>query len=150
MMSRAYPPLMIIGAILALTFALTFGILTDPALSDTHGAAPDKQFHLPPRNKSGLTPGQKRGQPLYHYYCATCHGDTGNADGFNAYSLTPPPPKLSSAKFMAPLSDATIERAIKDGGLGLGLSPHMPPWGGVLTDRDISDLTQFLHTLVKP
>jgi mono/diheme cytochrome c family protein len=150
MKSRAHPARMIIGAILALTFALTFSILTHPALSDTHAAPPGKPFQLPPRAKSGLTPDQKRGQPLYHYYCATCHGDTGNADGFNAYSLTPPPPKLSSAKFMGPLSDATIKRAIKDGGRSLGLSPHMPPWGGVLTDRDISDVTQFLHTLVQP
>ncbi len=37
-----------------------------------------------------------------------------------------------------------------EGGSALERSPQMPPWGGVLTDQEISDLTVFIRTLAKP
>jgi mono/diheme cytochrome c family protein len=132
-----------------LAVGLTFFTDSAPVYSDTSGVVPKKQFVLPPKNKTASARDQMRGRVLYHYYCATCHGATGNTDGFNSYSLTPPPPKLNDREFMRPLSDTIIKRAIKEGGGGLGLSPHMPSWDGVLTDQNIADLTNFIHTLVK-
>ena len=120
-----------------------------PVLSHAADVVPQRKIAVPPKKETELAHSQIRGKAIYLYYCATCHGDTGNSDGFNAYSLPEPPPKLSDTKFMALLSDETIKQAIKEGGGGIGLSPYMPIWGGVLTDRDISDVTSYLRTLGK-
>ena len=144
-MSRS--SLIIVVAFL-LVSGLMFSAAMGPAYPDTSGLVSDKKFVLPPNNEPGLARNLMHGKALYHYYCATCHGETGNSDGFNSYSLTPPPPKLNDGKFMASLSDATVKQAIKEGGASLGLSPHMPSWDGVLNDQEITDLTYFVRTLV--
>jgi mono/diheme cytochrome c family protein len=48
---------------------------------------------------------------------------------------------------MGTLSDAQIHRMIKEGGGALGRSPQMPPWGKVLSDREIANVTAFIRTL---
>ena len=48
---------------------------------------------------------------------------------------------------MANLTDAYLNRVIKEGGASQGLSPLMPPWGGVLSDEEISNLIAFLRIL---
>lgn len=149
-MLRFYSTLIMICAVLLLIFGITLWTDPKPAFSDTSNTVPKKQFVLPPKNESGLTRSQMHGKAMYLYYCATCHGDTGNGDGFNSFSITPPPAKLSDAKIMNVLSDATIEKTIKEGGTGVGLSKHMPPWGGVFTDKNIQDLTHFIRTLSSP
>jgi cytochrome c len=106
-------------------------------------------FKLPHKPKSALTPAEQKGQPLYEYYCVLCHGKTGKGDGFNSYNLTKSPKNFTDQAQMAALSDSQIERAILEGGVGLGLSPQMPAWGGVLSDKEASELTAFIRTLAK-
>jgi mono/diheme cytochrome c family protein len=106
-------------------------------------------FKLPHKPKSALTPVEQNGQSLYEYYCALCHGKTGKGDGFNSYNLTKSPKNFTDKAQMAALSDSQIERAILEGGRGLGLSPQMPAWGGVLSDKQASELTAFIRTLAK-
>jgi hypothetical protein len=48
---------------------------------------------------------------------------------------------------MANLTDAYLNRVIKEGGVSQGFSPLMPPWGGVLSDEEISNLIAFLRIL---
>jgi hypothetical protein len=71
---------------------------------------------LPQKRKSELTPAEQKGQSLYEYYCALCHGKTGKADGFNSYNLTHSPKNLADRAQMAVLSDSQIEKVIRDGG----------------------------------
>jgi cytochrome c len=106
-------------------------------------------FQLPQKPKSALTPSEQKGQSLYAYYCALCHGKTGKGDGFNSYNLTTPPMNFSDGAKMASLSDNQIEKAILAGGAALGLSPQMPAWGGVLTQKQAKDLTAFIRTFAK-
>ena len=119
------------------------------AFSDTSKVAPGNKFVLPPPYGTEMMHSQMRGKALFRYYCATCHGQSGNSDGFNTYSLKKPPPKLNSAKFMQSLSDETMIRAIKDGGPGVGLSNQMPHWKSVLSDQNIADLIHFIRTLAQ-
>lgn len=107
-------------------------------------------FLLPQKHKTSLTREEQRSKVLYEYYCALCHGKRGEADGFNSFSLSVQPTKHSSATLMATLSDAQIHQIIREGGAALGRSPQMPPWGGVLTDQEISNLTVFIRTLAEP
>jgi len=109
-----------------------------------------KSFALPPEQDPGLSREARRGKALYEYYCALCHGATGNADGFNAFNLRTPPTRHTDPILMGTLSDTQIRQIIRDGGGALGRSPQMPPWGGVLSDREIADITAFIRTLAVP
>lgn len=112
-----------------------------------NAAARGKTFALPQKHEPSLSREAKRGRALYEYYCALCHGKSGNADGFNAPNLKTPPTRHTDPVLMGTLSDAQIRRIIKEGGGALGRSPQMPPWGRVLGDREISDVTVFIRTL---
>lgn len=115
-----------------------------------NAAAPKKEFVLPQKHDPALRREAKQGRGLYEYYCALCHGKGGNADGFNATNLKTPPTRHTDPILMGTLSDAQIHRIIKEGGGALGRSPQMPPWGGVLRDREIDNLVAFIRTLSMP
>jgi mono/diheme cytochrome c family protein len=106
-------------------------------------------FQLPQNPKSALTPAEQKGRALYAYYCAICHGKTGKGDGFNSYNLTTPPRNFTDSAKMTSLSDKQIIKAIREGGAALGLSPQMPAWGGVLSQKQAADLTVFIRTLAQ-
>ena len=48
---------------------------------------------------------------------------------------------------MGALSDAHLYKVIQQGGVSVGKSPLMAPWGGVVNDADIRDLIAFLRQL---
>jgi cytochrome c oxidase cbb3-type subunit III len=130
--------------------ALSFSLLTLTGWGG--GAAGESKqagFELPQKHKSPLSPAAQRGGELYAYYCAPCHGKTGEGDGFNSFQLTTPPAKHADATLMNALSDADMELVIKRGGPALGRSLQMPPWGGVLTDRQVANLVAFIRVLSK-
>jgi mono/diheme cytochrome c family protein len=116
-------------------------------VSEGHPAS--SGFLLPQKPKSTLTPAGQKGQALYAYYCALCHGKMGKGNGFNSYNLNKPPRNFTDAAQMASLPDQRIQRAILAGGAALGMSPEMPPWGGVLTEKQAYDLTAFIRTFSK-
>lgn len=89
----------------------------------------------------------REGRDLFAHYCATCHGDEGRGDGFNAYSLDPKPRDLGDPAFQAGRTDADLTGVIRAGGGVAGLSNAMPPWGRTLEERQISNLVAFLRTL---
>jgi cytochrome c oxidase cbb3-type subunit III len=109
-----------------------------------------QEFVLPQKHTTSLSKKEKKGQALYVYYCSLCHGESGNADGFNAPNMRTHPAKHSDATLMATLSDSQIQQIIQKGGPVLGRSPEMPPWGNVLTNQEIADLTAFIRTLSLP
>jgi cytochrome c len=135
----------------ALVFSLLVSLSATGQMPQTSPQSEVKQpeFLMPQKHESRLTPAGQRGQSLYEYYCYLCHGKTGNADDFNSYSLTTPSAKFADATLMAKLSDAQIQTVIKGGGPALGLSPQMPIWGSVLTDKQVDDVIAFIRTLSK-
>lgn len=102
---------------------------------------------LPRKRISQLSRQEQRGKVVYEYYCALCHGLTGDGDGFNAYSLSIPPAKHSNASYMHTLSDAHIGEIIRNGGVAKERSPLMPPWGNILNDDEISYIIGYIRTL---
>lgn len=91
-----------------------------------------------------------RGAELYGVYCATCHGKTGDGDGPAAAGLDPKPTRHSDGNLMNGLSDAYLEKVIREGGAAVGKSPMMAAWGGSLTDAQIADVVAFIRTLATP
>jgi cytochrome c553 len=87
---------------------------------------------------------ERQGKILYDRYCASCHGDQGAGDGFNAYTLNPQPKNLSISNTV---SDNLLVEIIKKGGRGVNRSVLMPAYGNTLTDEEIANLTDYIKTL---
>jgi len=86
-----------------------------------------------------------RGSIAFRTYCVLCHGATGKGDGRAARMYTPKPANLT----VSPFPDQYKEMIIRGGGVSVGRSAFMPPWGDELTNEQINDLVAFLRELRK-
>src|SRR5574341_2171661 len=89
---------------------------------------------------------RERGKALYERHCAVCHGDDGRAETPVGRLLKPRPRNFADPVEMARLTVDRIYRAIKDGRPGTA----MAAWGEVLTETEIGDVIDHLHTLASP
>lgn len=101
-----------------------------------------------------LGPAGGRAQPAeenYRLYCVQCHGTAGSGQGINqtAGGLAVSARDHSNAAEMSKLSDEDIRLAIAKGGDAVQKSELMPPWGEVLSDKEIGDLLAYLRKLCK-
>jgi mono/diheme cytochrome c family protein len=87
------------------------------------------------------------GRGVYQHHCQTCHGETGSGDGFNAFNVDPHPRDLSDPAFQKAKTDADLKDAIQRGGLGVGLSAMMPPYGKTLSPEQVDQVVEYLRTL---
>ena len=85
----------------------------------------------------------------YKLYCVQCHGTAGTGQGINqtAGGLAVGARDHSSAVQMSKLADDEIRLAIAKGGDAVQKSELMPPWGEVLTGKEIDDLVVYLRKL---
>lgn len=90
---------------------------------------------------------QSRGQKVYKHYCAICHGDGGQGDGFNSTNLAVTPRDFSNPAFWRQATDERLLLTVSKGGTAIGKSVLMPAWGRTLSDRQIHDVVAFLQTL---
>lgn len=91
----------------------------------------------------------EKAEDNYKLYCVQCHGTAGTGKGINAPSLSVQPRNHTSAKDMGELTDDNVFKAVKEGGVAVGKSTSMPPWGAVLTDAEIKDLVQHMRKMCK-
>jgi len=89
------------------------------------------------------------GKGVYQHYCQTCHGETGAGDGFNAFNVDPHPRDLSDPTFQKAKTDADLKDAVQRGGVGVGLSPLMPPYGKTLSTAQVDEVVLYLRTFKK-
>ena len=90
--------------------------------------------------------GPANGGSLFTTNCAICHGRGGKGLGHGAES-GPKVPDFSDPAFHASRSDTHLRKAIAGGGTAVGLSAAMPPWGQVLSDKDIDALVEHIRSL---
>lgn len=83
------------------------------------------------------------GKKVFTQNCVTCHGASGKGDGVAAAALTPKPRNFVQGKFKYGSKDADLAKTIKNG------KAPMPPWGGVLSDKDINDVVAYIRTFKK-
>ena len=86
-------------------------------------------------------------EKTYQQYCAPCHGDRGDGNGFNAKNLDPRPANHTDAVFMSKRSDRELFDAISGGGRAVGKAAIMPPWGNTLNTSQIKYLVRYLRKL---
>ncbi len=89
----------------------------------------------------------ENGPRLYTKYCASCHGNRGNGDGYNAKYLPVNPTKHADASYMKKRPDDTLFDGIYAGGYILNKSHLMPPWGYTLEYSEIRTLVSYLREL---
>ena len=87
------------------------------------------------------------GKQTFQTYCAGCHGDSGQGDGFNSFNLDPHPRDLGDPVFQKRKSNADLADTIRRGGAGVGLSSLMPPWGHTLNARHIDAVVLYIRSL---
>ncbi|MGH7813410.1 MAG: c-type cytochrome [Candidatus Binataceae bacterium] len=85
----------------------------------------------------------------YTIFCAKCHGADGKGDGPGGATLSTHPRDFANCAEMSKISDATLFKAIKDGGASVGLSSDMQAQGGGFDDGEIHDLVKFVRTFCK-
>jgi mono/diheme cytochrome c family protein len=90
------------------------------------------------------------GKATYDQYCATCHGDTGQADGPGAANLPIKPPPFTDGRLMNPLPDDFLFKVVSEGAGAVGLAPQMPAFRPPLTDRQIQDVIGYVRTFAQP
>jgi mono/diheme cytochrome c family protein len=88
------------------------------------------------------------GKADYQIYCASCHGESGAADGPIAQALNPKPAQHNDGAYMNPLEDEYLFKVIKFGGASVGKSPMMAALG--LSDQQIHNVIAFMRTLADP
>ncbi|HKC77885.1 MAG TPA: c-type cytochrome [Gaiellaceae bacterium] len=90
------------------------------------------------------------GAALYvRYGCINCHGPNGLGGVPNPLSADKTIPPLSGGDFRGQFdTDAKIAAVIRSGSV-IGRAPivSMPHWGGILSNRQIAELTAYLKTL---
>ncbi len=86
-----------------------------------------------------------KGEVLYRRYCSFCHGDSGEGDGLNAYSIPVKPRNFNEDNVMAQKSDIELEKVILSGGASQGLSGYMPAFGKTLSARKVKYLIKFIR-----
>jgi cytochrome c oxidase cbb3-type subunit 3 len=103
------------------------------------------------QGRSSMELSVARGKIVYGRYCAVCHGESGEGDGFNAYNVkstygVAPTAFVDSPAFASVPAD-TVLAAIRDGGPAVGKSRAMPPWGRTLTPGDVIDAEEYVRSL---
>lgn len=92
-------------------------------------------------------PGAREPEALYRRFCAPCHGERGAGDGYNAEHLATRPTAHAARAAMAARPDDALYDAIAAGGLVMGKSPAMPPFGATLSPDEIRGLVGYLRAL---
>lgn len=86
-----------------------------------------------------------KGEVLYTRYCIFCHGEAGEGDGLNAFSIPVKPFSLSNPELMDQKSDEELEKVILHGGASQGLSKYMPSFSNTLSDFQVKYLVDFIR-----
>jgi mono/diheme cytochrome c family protein len=119
-------------------------VVATASQSATVSASPEA-----PAAEAPLSYERRLGKEIFRHYCLTCHGESGAGDGFNAFNLDPHPRDLSDPAFQKTKTDGDLKDAIQRGGLGVGLSPLMPPWGRTLSAAQVDEVILYIRTFKK-
>ncbi|MDH5257923.1 MAG: c-type cytochrome [Gammaproteobacteria bacterium] len=86
----------------------------------------------------------KRGEAVFKTNCILCHGIKGNGKGRAAVLYNPPPADLTHSN----KNDEYKISIITLGGAAMGRSAVMPIWGKQLSTQEISDVVDYLRTIL--
>ena len=91
--------------------------------------------------------GAADGAALYARYCAHCHGQAGDGDGFNAGFLAVRPTVHADSATMSARPDDTLFDGIHAGGAVLDRDHRMPDYGATLSPAQIRAVVRYIREL---
>ncbi len=120
---------------------------TLPHRQSTHVETPDTHANMGLPFPDGLLGDLQRGETLYGFNCATCHGETGDGRGPRAYFINPKPRNFLHTKSRASLNRPALFNAVSKG----KLRTEMPAWEKVFDAQQIADVSEYvLRTFINP
>ena len=125
----------------------TVDLLADYLLQRPPDPSPTNEYLRWGQHALFLTGEDRQPQNLYRIYCAACHGQEGNARGFNAPFLKAPPTNHADGQYMALRPDDTLFDGIYAGGYILNKSHTMPAWGQTLSTSEITSLVAYMRII---
>lgn len=123
----------------ALMVPTTHGVSGTRAHGGRGNDAGDKTAQAQPFT-NGLSGNVQRGEKMYMATCATCHGAKGDGKGPRAYFIRPKPRNFIDPAFRAGYNRPALYAAVANGRLGT----EMPAWSKVLTDQEMTDVSEFV------
>ncbi len=100
-------------------------------------------------NAGGGSGDPTRGKLIYEKHCHFCHGRKGRGDGPVGIAVSPHPADFVKDKKRMRQTDKELYLSIRDGvkkELG-GEEMSMPPWKGILSPSEISDVLAYIRVL---
>ncbi len=91
----------------------------------------------------------KETRATYKWYCAQCHGITGEGSGINSHRMPVKPINHKDPALMSKKTDNTLFTAISQGGLAIEKAPCMPSFKHTLDKKTIAHLVGYLRELCK-
>jgi mono/diheme cytochrome c family protein len=142
-----------ISALLCMTLAAVSGcrkhaetVKADPLLAayDTEADWSDAQRVIP------LSYQQTQGKRIFYQQCVWCHADATPAGPSNRSNLTPVPPLLNDGATLNAESNEYMQNVVTLGGVAMGKSAMMPPYGRMLSAEEIRSVIAFTRAIAQP
>jgi mono/diheme cytochrome c family protein len=142
-----------ISGLLCMTLAAVSGcrkhaetVKADPLLAayDTEADWSDAQRLIP------LSYQQAQGKRIFYQQCVWCHADATPAGPSNRSNLTPVPPLLNDGATLNAESNEYMQNVVTLGGVAMGKSAMMPPYGRMLSAEEIRSVIAFARAIAQP
>ena len=75
-----------------------------------------------------------------------CHGSAGDGMGAAGLALDPRPADFTDPAFWETRDDQRVKTAIRDGGVAVGASALMVPWGALYDDAQLDALVEYVRS----
>ncbi len=82
----------------------------------------------------------------FNLICAMCHGSAGDGMGAAGLALDPRPADFTDPAFWETRDDQRVKTAIRDGGVAVGASSLMAPWGALYDDAQLDALVEYVRS----
>jgi mono/diheme cytochrome c family protein len=142
-----------ISALLCMILAAVSGcrkhaetVKADPLLAayETEADWSDAQRLIP------LSYQQAQGKRIFYQQCVWCHADATPAGPSNRSNLTPIPPLLNDGATLNAESNEYMQNVVTLGGVAMGKSAMMPPYGRMLSAEEIRSVIAFARAIAQP
>jgi mono/diheme cytochrome c family protein len=104
----------------------------------------EAEHHEEATEVAAAEPGVFSASTSFNQVCSLCHGAAGDGTGAAGAAFVPGPANFTDPTFWETRDDARIKTAIRDGGVAVGVSANMAPWGALYTDEQLDMMVEYV------